>query len=223
MTRELLDAPQMRISGLYALEEWLQAHPQTRQLPADTVFPVTAAELRQISTLTTPNQVLATAELPHPDFDPQWLKQHWTFYLDGIQDPGNLGTILRIADWFGLKWVCGSPDCVDIFNPKVVQASMGAILRVSFAGLELSGIEDHLQDLPVRGAGMNGHSIFSTEPAANGLIVIGNEGQGISDSVQGFITDHITIPRHPRGGAESLNAGVSAGIIAAWMSAQLLK
>ena len=215
MTRELLDAPDHRISGLYALEEWLSANPKSQHLPAETVFSVTPEELNQISTLVTPNQVLATVALPHPVFNLSWLQTHWTFYLDNIQDPGNMGTILRIADWFGLEWICGGPGCVEVFNPKVVQASMGAILRVKFAELDLSLRASELPDIPILGASMDGQNIFQTPLPGRGLIIIGNEGQGISENVKAFITDYITIPRHPKGGAESLNAGVSAGIIAA--------
>ncbi len=217
MTRELLDAPEHRISGLYAQEEWLMNHPKARQLPAGTVFTVSPAELRQISTLTTPNQVLATVQIPHPVFDPAWLHKHWTFYLDNIQDPGNMGTILRIADWFGLEWVCGSPACVEVFNPKVVQASMGAVLRVKFQELDLAEYKSTLNNIPILGASMEGQNIYQAALPSRGLIIIGNEGQGISESVKEFITGYIAIPRSPEGRAESLNAGVSAGIIAAFM------
>ncbi|PHN07994.1 TrmH family RNA methyltransferase [Flavilitoribacter nigricans] len=223
MTRELLDAPDHPISGLYALEEWLSANPKIQQLPPENVFTVTPAELSQISTLTTPNQVLATVQLPHPVFDISWLHTHWTFYLDNIQDPGNMGTILRIADWFGLEWVCGSPGCVEVFNPKVVQASMGAILRVKFAELELSDFTADLKEMPILGASMEGQNIYQARLPSRGLIVIGNEGQGISENVKDFITNYIAIPRHPKGGAESLNAGVSAGIIAALVVGAQLK
>lgn len=219
ITRELLDAPEHRISGLYAQEEWLMNNPETQQLPADIVFTISPAELKQISTLTTPNQVLATVQIPHPTFDPDWLQHHWTFYLDDIQDPGNMGTILRIADWFGLEWVCGSPACVEVFNPKVVQASMGAVLRVKFKELDLVEYEMAVKNIPILGASMEGRSIYQTELPSRGLIVIGNEGQGISERVKKFITDYIAIPRAPEGRAESLNAGVSAGIIAAFMDA----
>jgi TrmH family RNA methyltransferase len=218
MARELLDAPDHEISGIYALEEWLAAHPGVQQLGPDKVFAVSDDELRQISTLTTPNQVLATVQTPHPAFNSQWLKNNWTFYLDNIQDPGNMGTILRIADWFGLQWLCGSAGCVEIYNPKVVQASMGAVLRIKFAALDLANLTHEITTLPILGARMEGENIFQRTPESKGLIIIGNEGQGISEEIKPFITDYIAIPRSPKGGAESLNAGVSAGIIAAWMS-----
>lgn len=223
MTRELLDAPDQQISGVYALEEWLLANPKSQQLPADVVYTVTPAELQQISTLTTPNQVLVTVQLPYPVFDPSWLQSNWTFYLDNIQDPGNMGTILRIADWFGIAWICGSPGCVEVFNPKVVQASMGAVLRVKFAELDLSAQAPEWNNIPILGASMEGQNIYQAQLPGHGLIIIGNEGQGISDNLKEVITDYIAIPRHPKGGAESLNAGVSAGIIAALVYGRNLK
>lgn len=218
MIRELLDAPDHQISGLYAVEEWLAANPKAGDLPPGVLYTVSPSELREISTLITPNQVLATVSTPSNQFDFQWLRRNWTFYLDDIQDPGNMGTILRIADWFGLEWICGSPGCVEVFNPKVVQASMGAILRIKFVELDLAQVNPELTGLPILGASMSGKSIFRTRLQPKGLIVIGNEGQGISENVQSYITDYITIPRDPAGRAESLNAGVSAGIIAAFMA-----
>jgi len=164
--------------------------------------------------------VLATVQTPKHAFQAEWLQHHWTFFLDNIQDPGNMGTILRIADWFGLAWVCGSNNCVDIYNPKVVQASMGAIFRVKFAEVDLENISTTMKDLLILGASMSGENIFQKKLEPRGLIIIGNEGQGISEAVKPFITSSISIPRAPNGGAESLIAGVSAGIIAAVMASE---
>ena len=218
MTRELLDAPDHEVSGIYALDDWLSANPKVRHLPSGVVFSISASELKQISALTTPNQVLATVRAPRPSFDPLWLKNNWTFYLDNIQDPGNMGTILRIADWFGLEWVLGSPGCVEVFNPKVVQASMGAILRVRYGELGLSVLQEKHPEIPILGADAAGTSIYQAEVAPTGLVVIGNEGQGISSETQAYISSYIAIPRAAGGQAESLNAAVSAGIIAACLT-----
>lgn len=220
MARELLQAPDHQISGLYAVDEWLAEQSGLDTLGPERVFSISLDELRQISTLSTPNQVLATVQLPHPVFDPLWLQQHWTFYLDDIQDPGNMGTILRIADWFGLEWVCGSPGCVEVHNPKVVQASMGSVLRVKFAVLDTADLEAQKGEFPILGASMQGENVFQKELIARGLVVIGNEGKGISEALESFISGYISIPRAMNGRAESLNAGVSAGIIAALFARQ---
>lgn len=219
MSRELLDMPGLQIEGVYALEEWIAGLPEQSRYPRHQIVPVSPAELRQISMLTTPNQVLAVVRTPHPAFDPQWLQDHWSLYLDGIRDPGNLGTILRIADWFGLSWICGAPGGVEVFHPKVVQASMGAVLRVSYAELTTDQLQHRVGDWPIIGATMAGADLFEARLPQRGLIVIGNESQGISVEVAKLLTGEISIPRGRTGGAESLNAAVAAGIISAWMSA----
>lgn len=137
------------------------------------------------------------------------------FYLDGIQDPGNLGSILRIADWFGFAAVYCSPDCVDVFNPKVVQASMGAVLRMPVWEIPISDLCEQPSTFPVLGAMLDAENVMNAQLPNHGLLVIGNEGKGISTEVMAFLTQRISIPKHPKGGAESLNAAVAAGILAA--------
>jgi TrmH family RNA methyltransferase len=130
--------------------------------------------------------------------------------LDSIQDPGNMGTILRIADWFGIKQVVSSPVTVDCYNPKVVQASMGAVLRIS---IHYTPLEEWLRKLtvPIYGALLEGKNIYK-EPLPNeAVIIMGNEGNGISEQVKSFITHPVTIPSF--GGSESLNVAVATGII----------
>ncbi|MES2372798.1 MAG: RNA methyltransferase [Bacteroidota bacterium] len=192
------------IRKLYALSDWVIKNKDV----ADVVT-VTDIELAKISGLQTPNQVLAIVEQQAPANKPA-IKDQITLVLDGIQDPGNFGTIIRIADWFGIKQIVASEDTVELYNPKVIQSTMGSFMRVNVwyqslpAFLQSAGI-------PVYGALLNGKNMHGEPPVTEGLLVIGNESKGISKELLPFISHPITIPR--LGGAESLNAAVAAGII----------
>jgi RNA methyltransferase, TrmH family len=137
----------------------------------------------------------------------------WIFLLDNIQDPGNMGTIIRIADWFGIKYIVCSPDTVDAFNAKVVQSCMGSLARVNMLYTDL---ESFMADKkrPVYAGLLNGTDIRTVEFKKPGALLIGNEGNGVRDTLLTYIDHPLMIPR--LGGAESLNAGVAAGIMAAW-------
>lgn len=215
MVAEMLGQSRIGVSAIFALESWTEQNARFLRPFSEKVNIVTEAELAKISALTTPNKVLAVAIMPLEPCNSKLATSEPCFYLDGIQDPGNMGSILRIADWFGFPAVYCSPDCVDVFSPKVVQASMGAIFRVSSWEIELAEILVAAPQISVAGAVLNGDAVFETNLPANGLLVIGNEGRGISPAVQSSLTHRISIPRHPAGGAESLNAAVAAGILAA--------
>lgn len=175
---------------------------------------VTEKELSRITQLTTPNQVLAVVDLPNytnaviPD-----LGAHWSLYLDGIQSPANLGAILRVADWFGFQHVFGGPGTADLYNSKSIQATMGTFLRVSYQEADLAEVLAHQQNLPVFAADLAGTDIFNFTPPAAGLLVIGNEGQGVRPATRALVTDYLLIPRAPGRAAESLNAAVATGIL----------
>ena len=161
-----------------------------------------------MSTLTTPQEVLAIVQIP--DAVMHKLPQDaFTLVLDNIQDPGNLGTIVRTADWFGFKQLICSYDTVDVYNPKVVQASMGSLARMQISYVDLPSLLKNCS-LPVYGALLNGVSINETDFPKAGVLILGNEGNGIRDVVQKYIQHAVTIPRY--GGAESLNVAISAGI-----------
>lgn len=179
--------------------------------PSIKLHEISEPELKKISTLNTPQDALAIIRIPEktPLRSESFLDKY-TLVLDGIQDPGNLGTIIRTADWFGFSQMVCSDDTVDAFNPKVVQASMGSLSRLAVHYVNLSSFIKEMQ-LPVYGAFLEGDSVYETGFDRPGLIVLGNEGKGISDSVIELITDKITIPRF--GDAESLNVAVSASII----------
>jgi TrmH family RNA methyltransferase len=215
MVGELLGQTRISVSAIFGLERWAVAHADILAPMSDIFNAVTEAELRKVSTLTTPNAVLAIAAIPEEPLDAALPTAQWCFYLDGLQDPGNMGTILRIADWFGFPAVFCSPDCVDVYNQKVVQASMGAVFRIKCWETPLAALLKYAPNLPVSGAVLGGENVFEMVLPPHGLLVIGNEGRGISPEVMPTLTHRITIPRHPAGAAESLNAGVAAGILAA--------
>ena len=204
LVHELL-LSQADILHIYALKEWIEVQP-------NHTFPLTeisAIELEKISQLQTPNQVLLIARQQRPTGDPI-LKNHCLLALDGIQDPGNMGTILRIADWFGITQVVCSEDCVDLYNTKVVQSTMGSITRVQCWYVNLN---EWLigKIVPVYGALLNGNNVYEAEKIKEGILVIGNESKGIRSDVLSKITHPVTIPK--KGMAESLNAAVATGII----------
>lgn len=218
MVAELLGQTHIGVSAIFGLEHWAAQHQTLLQPFAAQFNTVTDAELQKISSLTTPNSVLAIAEMPEEPLDAALPGAEICFYLDGIQDPGNMGTILRIADWFGFPAVFCSPDCADVYNTKVVQASMGAIFRIKSWEIPLEELLERAPGIPVSGAVLGGADVFATTLPSYGLLVMGNEGRGISAATEQLLTHRLTIPRHPAGGAESLNAAVAAGILAALFS-----
>lgn len=180
---------------------------------------ISKKELDRISGLKTPSGILAVFEIPEQtSFRPDDIDDI-VLVLDGIQDPGNMGTIIRTADWFGIKNIVCSQDTVEVFNPKVVQASMGSIARVTVFYQELitilSGAKNKIR---VYGTLLEGEDIYSLKLESNSFIVIGNESKGISREVQKFITDRIKIPEYSKGRdtrADSLNASIATALICA--------
>ncbi len=194
-----------RIKKIYATEGWSLQH------PAAGATLITADELAKISSLQTANQVLVIAEQRKADDLPVFENQ-LSLLLDGIQDPGNLGTMIRIADWFGITQIVASPDTVELYNPKVIQATMGSFTRVKVWYHPLAEMLESCK-VPVYGALLQGDSMYNTEPPAEGILLIGNEARGINPNLMPFINHPVTIPRI--GGAESLNAAIATGILLA--------
>jgi RNA methyltransferase, TrmH family len=206
IVQELLRGYAGQIVRLYATETFLLKN-NTNALQ-QRVTAISDTELERISQLQTPNQCLAVVQqLPAADLTKQ---QHWILALDAIRDPGNMGTIIRLADWFGIETIVLSPDCADIYNSKVVQASMGSIMRVQFHVGKLAEFLSSSQ-LQVFAATLNGNNVTGFQFPEKGILVIGNEAQGISDDVLSKVTHQIKIPAF--GGAESLNAAVATGIL----------
>jgi RNA methyltransferase, TrmH family len=207
---ELLRATNLRPVHVFAVAEWLgEERPGIRSLPPSAITSLRPEELERISSLTTPNQVIVV--FTKPDFPSFAFGDSLSLLLDGIQDPGNLGTILRIADWFGIRQVACSRDCADVFNAKTVQSTMGSICRVGVVYEDLPAMVARYPGLPVFGATLDGRSVYEVERPAKGMIVIGNESKGIRPELLEAIRVPVTIPRI--GKAESLNAAVAAGII----------
>ena len=171
---------------------------------------ISESELSRISTLSTPQAILAVVQMPkHTEVNIKKLDRSFLLALDGVQDPGNLGTIIRTADWFGLNTILCSMDTAEVYNPKVVQASMGSLSRVNMIYTDL-GVLFSQTNIPVYGALLDGKSIYETDFGQAGIILLGNEGNGISKDLLDKINYPITIPRF--GKAESLNVAISASI-----------
>lgn len=179
---------------------------------------VTAKEMERISMLKTPSTVLAVVEKPRRTLDRASLRSRLTLALDSVQNPGNLGTIIRLADWWGISDIICSEDCADCFNPKVVQATMGAILRVGVHYVaDLGGLLASVSGdgVPLYGTFLDGDDIYSADLTPTGIIVMGNEGRGISPSCARHITRRLFIPPYPptRHGSESLNVAIATAVV----------
>ncbi len=208
---ELLNSPSILLKALYATEEWLNANKDIcESLAPGMVIEVKDYELEKISALSTPNQVIGIFH--QPIFRKvTGFNDRISLMLDGIQDPGNMGTLIRIADWFGIEYVIASEESADVYNPKVVQATMGSIGRVQVIYDDLLRFIKEIPAVPVYAASLQGKDITEYKKINEGIILIGNESKGIRVPLLDSATHRITIAR--RGKAESLNAAVAAGIL----------
>lgn len=195
------------LAELYATDKWNRPDASASPTPATIVTPL---EMSRISHFPTPSPVLAVGRIVRPVLDPAALDRGLTLLLDGIQDAGNLGTLLRIADWFGFDRVVASPDSVDVYNQKVVNASMGSFSRVPFFCASLPELLAGTR-APVLGCDLNGGDVHRLAPLPCAIIAIGSEGRGLSAGVRARVTSFVTIPRF--GSAESLNAAIAAAIV----------
>lgn len=203
---------------IVGMEEWMN---NASTLPHSTVcITVTEEELRKTSFLQHPQQVLGVFEIPNDTDipDSEWFKDHLCIALDGVQDPGNLGTIIRIADWFGIDTIICSNTTADAYAPKVVQATMGSISRVKVIYTDLLEYLKSLdKNTPVYGTLLDGENIYTKHLTSNGIIVMGNEGNGISPEVRNLVNNRLLIPSYPpeRPTAESLNVAIATAITVA--------
>ena len=205
------------INLLVAQTRWTETLPEHALQNIEEIIDVEYNELKKISSHKTPHNVLAVVE--KPEFLINWneIMNSLTLVLETIQDPGNLGTIIRTAAWFGISNIICSQDSVDVFNPKVVQASMGAILRVKVFYNNLFDFMKKISEsnLPVYGASLEGMPVYDCDLNANGIILLGNESAGISSSLEKYITQKIRIPCFSdiTEGIDSLNISIAAAIL----------
>lgn len=199
---------------IIATQEWLD---RCRNVPAERIVTVTPDELKRVSLLRSPQDVLAVFHIPeYKESMTQVASKNLVLALDDVQDPGNLGTIVRIADWFGIKDIFCSKGTADIYNPKAIQATMGAIARVRlhYTDLikEISGLP---ASVPVYGTYLNGDTLYDTTLSDHGVIIMGNEGNGISAEISKSIRHRLYIPNWPSGAptSESLNVAIATAIV----------
>lgn len=222
--RSLRDKKHREALGLFVIEgekvvgELLAANFQFEEIHATPAWigprthTLTEAEMARASHFPTPTSVLAVGRIKRAPLPADGMTHGLTLALDGVQDPGNVGTLLRIADWYALDRVLLSPDCADLFSQKVINASKGSFARVTVHAVDLADtFADTQKTVPILGCDLDGDDVHGLAPLRDAVIVIGSEGRGISPAVKKHITQFVTIPRY--GGAESLNAGVAAAIV----------
>lgn len=200
---------------LVATKEWLEHHPEKR---AGERIEVSQEELARVSLQKTPQQVLAVFRQRPNERAQTEIASQLCLALDGIQDPGNLGTIIRVADWYGIRHIFCSNDTVDVYHPKVVQATMGALARVQVHETDLPELFRSLPNgYPVYGTFLDGEDMYEQALTDKGIIVMGNEGKGISKVLESMVTHRLFIPNYPKDShtSESLNVALATGIICA--------
>lgn len=181
-------------------------------------------QMSRISQFSTHSDVIAVYEMPQISINEQEVRNELNIVLDNIQDPGNLGTIIRLADWYGIKNIFASIGTVDVYNHKVVQATMGAISRVKVHYVDLPALFEMYSDLPVWGTFLDGENIYNKDLENRGFVVFGNEGQGIGQKVSKYVTDRLLIPSWSDGEtSESLNVGVAAAVVVSEFRRSALK
>lgn len=211
MVDELMES-HIEIIHIYASGNYFGNRPFTK---------ITEEEMKKISALTTPPNILAVCKIPLENSVMPDLQKELVLVLDDIRDPGNLGSIIRIADWFGIGYIFCTSECVDAYNPKVVQASMGSIARVHIDYKNLRNVlqESREKHIPVYGAKLDGVNILKENLSPAGVLIIGNESTGISPELSEYITNSVKIPSYHITGkitsAESLNAAMATAILCA--------
>jgi len=205
------------IIEIYALKHWIDENKVILENKKIKFQEINEKELSRISSQKTPNDVIAIVKIPKNEIFPKDIFSGLCLVLDEIKDPGNLGTIIRTADWFGIENIICSENSVDVYNPKVVQATMGSITKVKVYYTQLiEFLSSKPKEIKIFGAVLEGENIYKNKLAENALILIGNESQGISDELIPLIDEKISIPKgteNKLGSAESLNASIATAII----------
>lgn len=201
---ELLNST-MSVKHIFATPEFISEY--SAILPAEKTVEASENELTKVSTLSSNNAAIAVVDIPTTQLTDL---SGITLVLDGVSDPGNLGTIIRLADWYGVKQVICSEDCADTYNPKTISSTMGSFTRVNVTYQNLEKVLSN-NTLPVYGAYLGGESVHTKEYAKDCLLIMGSESHGIREAASCFVTDKVTIPAY--GAAESLNVAMATGII----------
>ncbi len=216
LVREFL-ASEHPVKHLIAKAEFLHSLSGSLTKYADEIDEISYEDLKQISTLKTPHNALAVIPMPERKMNTGKILNGLTTVLNNVQDPGNLGTIIRAAGWFGISNIVCSNDCVDVYNPKVIQASMGAILHVNVFYSDLNEFLSEAQEKKVSifGTMLEGESIYTTDLTDKGIIMFGNESKGISEELIQYINKKIMIPKFSSAsyGIDSLNVGMAASVV----------
>ena len=226
--REMLNSS-LVVESVLAKKEWLEQIPENLSTKAKELIEINDKELSLISFLKTPNQVVALVQTPQYQLNIADITSELSLYLDGVQDPGNLGAIIRLADWFGISHVLCGEGTADPFNPKTVQATMGSIIRVKTYQTDETFFQELKifdPDFPVYGTFLDGENIYEVplpilshmrESSAGAIIVMGNESKGIRDTVAQYVSRRLFIPSYPPGNptSESLNVASAAAIVCA--------
>lgn len=190
----------------------------------DKIVLANAQQMSKMSQFSTPSDVIAVYKMPDKRIDDEVVRSNLNIVLDNIQDPGNLGTIIRLADWYGIKNIFASIGTVDVFNHKVVQATMGAISRVQVHYCDLEALLERYCDLPIFGTFLNGDNIYKANLKSSGFVIFGNEGQGISPKVAKLVKNRLLIPSWNVGDtSESLNVSVAAAVVVSEFRREALK
>lgn len=208
---DLLDT--MRCQYLIGTAEFLEGI-ESKNKSIENIIEVKDKEIKSLSFLKNPQQSIAVFYQHEHQLDEN-LNNKLTIVLDEIQDPGNMGTIVRLADWYGIENIVCSLETADIYNPKTVQATMGAIARVKIHYTDLNSFLDSNKDIPIYGTFLNGENIYEKELTPNGFIIMGNEGNGISNQVAKYVNQRLYIPSYPTNIAtsESLNVAIATAIV----------
>jgi TrmH family RNA methyltransferase len=219
ITAEIIQLRPASIEQLYMTENWHKKPGVSfRQISASKIFVLTPAEMKKISSFKSPPEVIAVVQIPYYQLDFDELSGSLSLVLDKVQDPGNLGNIIRIADWFGIHNVICSSDSADCFNPKVLQATMGSIMRIKIHYTDLEVFLQKFSQVPefgIYGTFLNASDIYTSSLLPSGLIVMGNESRGIRKELFPYIRERISVPAFPNNekNIDSLNVAAAAAII----------
>jgi RNA methyltransferase, TrmH family len=214
IVKESLVQKNFRLLEILAIERWVEQNAillsKNKQVE---ITIISEKELGRISSLKSPNQVIARLAFSEQVFDLPLASAGLTIYLDGVQDPGNAGTIIRTAEWFGVKQIVFSPDSVDRYNTKFLQSGMGSIFRITFLHIDYQEFKKLTLDLPWWGASLSGKNIDDYIPSLPGVLIMGSEGSGIRPEVEKLLDEKLKIPRNNDAETESLNVSVATGIL----------